>query len=99
MAILAIVLLWFMISWICSSDTRKGTDDPKGPECDTLCKYLKCIVHGSSMDLIHLKKALDGEFNLHYGFGELVLKYLDELARIVQEKMESINSRARNEGM
>ena len=51
------------------------------------------------MDLIHLKKALDGEFNLHYGFGELVLKYLDELARIVQEKMESINSRARNEGM
>ena len=42
---------------------------------------------------------LTPEFNLHYGFGELVLKYLDELARIVQEKMESINSRARKEDM
>ena len=87
-----------MISWICSPDTRKGTDGPKGPECKTPCQYSKCIVHGST-DLIHLKKTLDGEFNLHYSFGELVLKYLDELARIVQEKMESVNSRALKEDM
>ena len=95
MAIITVVLLWFMISWICSPDTRKGTDGPKGPECKTPCQYSKRIVHGST-DLIHLKKTLDSEFNLHYSFGELVLKYLDELARIVQE-MESVNSRARKE--
>ena len=83
------VLLWFLTSWICS------TDAPKGAECETLCQYPKCIVHKST----DLKKKLDGEYNLHYGLASLVVKKLNELARTVEEKMESINYRPVKTGM
>ena len=92
--ILLCLLLWAV--WCICSWARKPADSCSQNLTDKVV-YQVCpnCNDKSTYKSTDLEKKLGSEYDLHYSFGATLHEKLMALARFVEEKLESINSRAR----